>query len=110
MDRRAVLTAALSGASAPVLLAPSTTDIELARDWFDRYEGAGLDRIVAKPLDLPYRPDTRVMYKIKHERTADVVVAGYREHKSGPSSARSCSACTTPGACSSTSASARPSR
>lgn len=84
VDRRAVLTAALSGASAPVLLAPSTTDIELAREWFDRYEGAGLDGIVAKPLDLPYRPDTRVMYKIKHERTADVVVAGYREHKSGP--------------------------
>ncbi|ARI51282.1 ATP-dependent DNA ligase [Streptomyces sp. S8] len=83
-DRRAVLEAALSGASAPVFLAPSTTDIELAREWFDRYEGAGLDGIVAKPPDLPYRPDTRVMYKIKHERTADVVVAGYREHKSGP--------------------------
>ncbi|MDT0407058.1 ATP-dependent DNA ligase, partial [Streptomyces edwardsiae] len=71
-DRRAVLMAALSGASAPVILAPSTTDIELAREWFDRYEGAGLDGIVAKPPDLPYRPGTRAMYKIKHERTADV--------------------------------------
>ena len=56
----------------------------MAREWFDQYEGAGLDGVVAKPLDLPYRPDARVMYKIKHERTADVVVAGYRHHKSGP--------------------------
>lgn len=51
---------------------------------FERYEGAGLDGVVAKPLDLPYRPDVRLMYKIKHERTADVVVAGYRFHRSGP--------------------------
>ncbi|MEI7030207.1 ATP-dependent DNA ligase [Streptomyces pratensis] len=83
-ERRAVLEAALSGALPPVALAPSTTDVEVARQWFERYEGAGLDGVVAKPLDLPYRPDTRVMYKIKHERTADCVVAGYREHKSGP--------------------------
>ncbi|MFJ6808231.1 ATP-dependent DNA ligase [Streptomyces anulatus] len=83
-NRREVLRAALSEASAPVFLAPATTDIEVAREWFERYEGAGLDGIVAKPLDLPYRPDARAMYKIKHERTADVVVAGYREHKSGP--------------------------
>lgn len=83
-DRREVLRAALSEASAPVFLAPATRDIEVAREWFERYEGAGLDGIVAKPLDLPYRPDARAMYKIKHERTADVVVAGYREHKSGP--------------------------
>jgi ATP-dependent DNA ligase len=83
-ERRTALEGALAGASAPVHLAPSTTDPELAREWFERYEGAGLDGVVAKPLDLPYRPDTRVMYKIKHERTADCVVAGYRFHKSGP--------------------------
>ncbi|MFE4494082.1 ATP-dependent DNA ligase [Streptomyces niveus] len=83
-ERRAALADALTGVSAPVHLAPATTDVELAREWFLRYEGAGLDGVVAKPLDLPYRPDVRVMYKIKHERTADVVVAGYRLHKSGP--------------------------
>ncbi|WP_406089988.1 ATP-dependent DNA ligase [Streptomyces sp. NBC_01013] len=83
-DRRAVLEAALADASAPVHLAPSTTDPAMAQEWFERYEGAGLDGVVAKPLDLPYRPDTRAMYKIKHERTADCVVAGYRFHKSGP--------------------------
>lgn len=82
--RREALEAGLAGAGPPVYLAPATTDIELARDWFEQYEGAGLDGVVAKPLDLPYRPDTRSMYKIKHERTADVVVAGYRLHKSGP--------------------------
>ncbi|MEU1367049.1 ATP-dependent DNA ligase [Streptomyces sp. NPDC005803] len=83
-DRRAVLEAALADASAPVYLAPATTDPAVAQEWFERYEGAGLDGVVAKPLDLPYRPDARVMYKIKHERTADCVVAGYRFHKSGP--------------------------
>ncbi|MEU2951498.1 ATP-dependent DNA ligase [Streptomyces xanthochromogenes] len=83
-ERRALLTDALEGVSAPVHLAPATTDIEVARRWFEQYEGAGLDGVVAKPLDLPYRPDARLMYKIKHERTADVVVAGYRHHKSGP--------------------------
>ncbi|WP_457514375.1 ATP-dependent DNA ligase [Streptomyces sp. TE33382] len=83
-DRRSVLEAALADAAPPVHLAPATTDPEVARQWFERYEGAGLDGVVAKPLDLPYRPDTRVMFKIKHERTADCVVAGYRTHKSGP--------------------------
>ncbi|MFD3652977.1 ATP-dependent DNA ligase [Streptomyces sp. 24-1644] len=83
-DRRAVLEAALTGASAPVYLAPATTDLATAQEWFEHFEGAGLDGVVAKPLDLPYRPDTRAMYKIKHERTADCVVAGYRVHKSGP--------------------------
>ena len=56
----------------------------LAADWFDQFEGAGLDGVVAKPLDGTYQPDKRVMFKIKHERTADCVVAGYRVHKSGP--------------------------
>ncbi|WP_097258850.1 ATP-dependent DNA ligase [Streptomyces sp. Ag109_G2-15] len=83
-DRRALLERALSGVSAPVHLAPATTDVEVAHRWFEQYEGAGLDGVVAKPLDLRYRQDERVMFKIKHERTADVVVAGYRFHKSGP--------------------------
>jgi ATP-dependent DNA ligase len=82
--RREALEAALVGVGPPVYVAPSTTDEDVAAGWFDRFEGAGLDGVVAKPLDLPYRPDTRAMYKIKHERTADVVVAGYRPHKSGP--------------------------
>ncbi|MFY4720773.1 ATP-dependent DNA ligase [Streptomyces sp. LaBMicrA B280] len=83
-DRRALLDRALAGAGPPVHLAPATTDLALAEQWFERYEGAGLDGIVAKPLDLRYRQDERAMFKIKHERTADVVVAGYRLHKSGP--------------------------
>ncbi|AZS83815.1 ATP-dependent DNA ligase [Streptomyces griseoviridis] len=83
-DRRALLARALSGVSAPVHLAPATTDIDVARGWFERYEGAGLDGVVAKPLALPYLQDQRAMFKVKHERTADVVVAGYRPHKSGP--------------------------
>ncbi|MFJ2670031.1 ATP-dependent DNA ligase [Streptomyces sp. NPDC087525] len=82
--RREALEAAFAVLRPPVYLAPATSDIEVAREWFERYEGAGLDGVIAKPLDLPYRPDTRSMYKIKHERTADVVVAGYRHHKSGP--------------------------
>ncbi|MFI6283929.1 ATP-dependent DNA ligase [Streptomyces sp. NPDC051018] len=83
-ERRELLTEAMRGARPPVHLAPATTDQEVARTWFRQYEGAGLDGVVAKPLTLPYRPDARLMYKIKHERTADVVVAGYRFHKSGP--------------------------
>ncbi|MGW0832374.1 ATP-dependent DNA ligase [Streptomyces prunicolor] len=83
-DRRALLERALSGATAPVHLAPATTDIDVAQRWFEQYEGAGLDGVVAKPLDLHYRQDERAMFKIKHERTADAVVAGYRLHKSGP--------------------------
>jgi ATP-dependent DNA ligase len=59
----------------------TTTDPEVAQDWFTRFEGAGLDGVMAKPLDAPYVPDKRTMLKIKHSRTADVVVAGYREHK-----------------------------
>ncbi|WP_190077091.1 ATP-dependent DNA ligase [Streptomyces daghestanicus] len=83
-DRRALLLRALAGVAAPVHVAPATTDIGVARRWFEQYEGAGLDGVVAKPLDLRYRPDERAMFKVKHERTADVVVAGYRFHKSGP--------------------------
>lgn len=83
-DRRTALTDALSTARPPVHLAPATTDPALAQEWFERFEGAGLDGVVAKPLDLPYRPDARLMFKIKHERTADAVIAGFRFHKSGP--------------------------
>ncbi|AWI32030.1 ATP-dependent DNA ligase [Streptomyces sp. ICN441] len=83
-QRRALLVEALAGAREPVHIAPATTDAAVAREWFEQYEGAGLDGVIAKPLDLPYRPDARLMYKVKHERTADVVVAGYRFHKSGP--------------------------
>ncbi|MHC0432131.1 ATP-dependent DNA ligase [Streptomyces sp. O3] len=83
-DRRALLVKALSRTSAPVHVAPATTDPELALEWFTAFEGAGLDGVMAKPLDLRYRPGERLMFKIKHERTADVVVAGYRFHKSGP--------------------------
>ncbi len=67
-----------------VHLTPATRDLDTAREWFAQFEGAGLDGIVAKPLAGTYQPDKRVMFKIKHERTADCVVAGYRVHKSGP--------------------------
>ena len=65
-------------------LTPTTVDRELAAQWFSQFEGAGLDGIVAKPLEVNYQQDKRVMFKVKHERTADCVVAGYRLHKSGP--------------------------
>ncbi|MEE1929221.1 ATP-dependent DNA ligase [Streptomyces sp. TRM 70351] len=83
-ERREVLAAALRHAGPPVHLAPATRDVAVAREWFERFEGAGLDGVVAKRLNLPYRPDQRLMVKVKHERTADCVVAGVREHKSGP--------------------------
>ncbi|GAA2670406.1 ATP-dependent DNA ligase [Streptomyces lunalinharesii] len=83
-DRREALVEALRPARAPVHTAPATTDRELAQRWFGQFEGAGLDGVIAKPLDLPYRPGERVLYKVKHARTADCVVAGYRLHKSGP--------------------------
>jgi ATP-dependent DNA ligase len=83
-ERRARLEQALGSAHAPVHVTPATTDIELAQRWFTEFEGAGLDGVVAKPLEVTYQPDKRVMFKIKHERTADCVVAGYRVHKSGP--------------------------
>jgi ATP-dependent DNA ligase len=81
--RRAMLSEALSDARPPVYLTPATRDRSVAAEWFSQFEGAGLDGIVAKPLGGGYEPDKRVMFKIKHERTADCVVAGYRIHKSG---------------------------
>ncbi|WP_185031601.1 ATP-dependent DNA ligase [Streptomyces candidus] len=83
-QRRKALADVLKGAGPPLHLAPATTDPHVAQRWFEQFEGAGLDGVMAKPLSLPYRPDQRLMYKIKHERTADCVVAGYRLHKSGP--------------------------
>jgi len=83
-ERRALLEQALSAAAPPMHLTPATEDPALARDWFTLFEGAGLDGVVAKPRDLPYSPDKRVMLKVKHARTADCVVGGYRLHKSGP--------------------------
>ena len=82
--RRELLVEAMAGATPPVHLTPSTTDPAVAQDWFARFEGAGLDGVMAKPLHLPYREDERVMAKVKPERTADCVVAGFRFHKSGP--------------------------
>jgi len=83
-ERRAALEEALAAAGPPIHLTPATTDAGLATEWFRQFEGAGLDGLVAKPLDGIYEPDKRVMFKVKHERTADCVVAGYRPHKSGP--------------------------
>ncbi|GAA1259106.1 ATP-dependent DNA ligase [Oryzihumus leptocrescens] len=83
-ERREALVRALADAEAPVHVTAATTDRDLARQWFHQFEGAGLDGVVAKPLDGVYAPDKRVMFKVKHERTADCVVAGYRLHKSGP--------------------------
>jgi ATP-dependent DNA ligase len=82
--RRARLEEALGSAKPPVHLTPVTDDVSLAREWFTQFEGAGLDGVVAKPVGIPYSPDKRTMLKIKHTRTADCVVGGYRLHKSGP--------------------------
>ena len=83
-QRRILLEQALAAAGPPVYLTPATRDRATALQWFSQFEGAGLDGVVAKPVDGGYLPDKRVMFKIKHERTADCVVAGYRLHKSGP--------------------------
>lgn len=80
-ERRAALEQALAGVSGPCYLTRTTTDPAVAEEWFTQFEGAGLDGVVAKPLGAPYSPNGRTMLKIKHERTADVVLAGYREHK-----------------------------
>jgi len=82
-ERRAALEQALAGAQPPIHLTPATSDRAIATEWFNRFEGAGLDGVVAKSLTLPYREAERVMLKVKHARTADCVVAGYRVHKDG---------------------------
>ncbi|MGI8759394.1 MAG: ATP-dependent DNA ligase [Acidimicrobiales bacterium] len=83
VERRARLEEALGGGRPPVHLTPLTTDVELARNWFARFEGAGLDGVVAKAADLAYVEGKRLMLKVKHERTADCVAAGFRWHKDG---------------------------
>ena len=83
VERRKRLEAVMRNARPPLHITPCTTDRELAAEWFDAFEGAGLDGVVAKPEHLPYRENERVMLKVKHERTADCVVAGFRWHKSG---------------------------
>jgi ATP-dependent DNA ligase len=79
--RRARLEAELAGVAPPIHVTRTTTDPAVAEEWFRHFEGAGLDGVVAKPTGAPYQPNARTMLKIKHERTADVVVAGYRLHK-----------------------------
>ncbi len=82
-ERRAALVEALSGLDGhgPCFLTRTTEDADEAERWFHEFEGAGLDGVVAKPVGAPYEPNKRTMLKIKHERTADVVLAGYRQHK-----------------------------
>jgi ATP-dependent DNA ligase len=82
-ERRAALEKLLSRATPPIYLTPVTRDRTVAVDWLARFEGAGLDGVIAKPLDLVYQPGKRAMLKIKHVRTADCVVGGFRWHKSG---------------------------
>src|SRR5262249_60810666 len=82
--RRERLEQVLAGAAAPVHLSPATRDRALAEDWFRRFEGAGLDGVMAKRLDAPYRAGERTMIKVKHRRTADCVGAGFRWHVKGP--------------------------
>ena len=82
-ERRALLAEALADVRPPMHLTPATTDPAVAAQWFERFEGAGLDGVVAKRVDLAYRENERVMLKVKHQRTADCVVAGFRWHKSG---------------------------
>ena len=82
-QRRAALEKALKKARPPVHLTPVTDDPDVAADWFSRFEGAGLDGVVVKDGALTYLPDKRAMLKVKHQRTADCVVAGFRTHKDG---------------------------
>jgi ATP-dependent DNA ligase len=82
--RRAELERVMAESQPPVHLSPATGDRALAEDWFRRFEGAGLDGVMAKRLDEPYLPGERTMIKVKHSRTADCVVAGFRWHKNGP--------------------------
>jgi ATP-dependent DNA ligase len=80
-ERRRALEEALAGARPPIHLTPATRDPEVAKRWFEEFEGAGLDGVVAKPLETTYQPNKRAMVKVKHVRTADCVVAGYRTYK-----------------------------
>jgi ATP-dependent DNA ligase len=82
-ERRRALESLLARAKPPLYLTPATRDRMLAEEWLRRFEGAGLDGVVAKPLDAPYQPGRRAMLKVKHVRSADCAVAGFRWHKAG---------------------------
>ena len=82
-ERRALLEKTLANARPPLYVTPMTRDRALAAEWLRRFEGAGLDGVVAKPAELAYQPGKRALVKVKHARTADCVVAGFRWHKSG---------------------------
>jgi ATP-dependent DNA ligase len=82
-DRRRILESLLSSAAPPLHLTPATTERSTAADWFRRFEGAGLDGVIAKPVSGTYEPNKRAMLKVKHERECDCVVAGFRWHKKG---------------------------
>ena len=82
-ERRAELERLLADVAPPLHVTPMTRDVAVASEWLKRFEGAGLDGVIAKPDDLPYQPGKRAMFKIKHARTADCVVAGFRWHKTG---------------------------
>ncbi|HEX4276945.1 MAG TPA: ATP-dependent DNA ligase [Bryobacteraceae bacterium] len=86
-QRRKRLESMLAAATPPIHLTPATRDRAVAADWFNRFEGAGLDGVMAKPVALPYEPDKRLMLKVKHERDCDCVVAGFRWHKKGDGTA-----------------------
>src|SRR6185295_6133838 len=83
VERRTMLEHALAGAEPPVHLTPMTRDAAVASEWLARFEGAGLDGVIAKPEQGTYEPGKRAMIKVKHARTADCVVAGFRWHKAG---------------------------
>ena len=85
--RREVLESLLASIEPPIHITPATGDLALASDWFRRFEGAGLDGVMAKPVSGVYEPDKRVMLKVKHERDCDCVVAGFRWHKKGEQTA-----------------------
>src|SRR5918994_6190815 len=82
-DRRRILESLLSSAAPPIHLTPATGELSTAANWFQRFEGAGLDGVIAKPASGTYEPNKRVMLKVKHERECDCVVAGFRWHKKG---------------------------
>ena len=82
-ERRAALEALLADAKPPLFLTPMTRDLATARKWLEEFEGAGLDGVIAKPEESPYLPGKRAMLKVKHVRSADCVVAGFRWHKAG---------------------------
>src|SRR5580698_6720941 len=85
--RREILTSMLRSATPPLHVTPATDDRSVAADWFRRFEGAGLDGVMAKPSDGLYESDKRVMFKVKHERDCDCVVAGFRWYKKGEKTA-----------------------